>query len=92
MFVTGGEVSKRSAVDLSVNVPPPMFADRPLVPTFQALARDMDAEAFACDRSTPSSPEHRRPIAPRLTEHCIEVSPDRRPFANGARRAQESAP
>lgn len=87
MFVVGGVISERTAVDLSVNVPPHMLADRLLAATFQMLARDMDSEAFNRYRPPAGSPGHRRLVAHWLSEHRFKVTPDRLLLTNGAQHA-----
>ena len=87
MFVAGGEAQARTRVDLSVNAPPQVFADRLLAATFTALARDVSAEAFARYRPAIGDLEHRRIMARWLAEHRFAAPVERLILTNGAQHA-----
>lgn len=87
MFVAVGECPTRPRIDLSVNAPPQVFADRLLAATFAALARDVSAEAFARYRPPIGDLEHRRTIARWLAEHRFSAPVERLILTNGAQHA-----
>ncbi len=87
MFVAGGEMRSRTRVDLSVNAPPQVFADRLLAATFAALARDVSAEVFSRYRPAIGDPEHRRIMARWLGEHRFAAPVERLILTNGAQHA-----
>jgi len=87
MFVAGGTGAAANVVDMSVNTPPQMLADRLLAATFQALAREMDAATFGSYHPPMGSLAHRRTMARWLSDHRMEVPPDRLLITNGAQHA-----
>lgn len=87
MFVAGGEAPPRARVDLSVNAPPQVFADRLLAATFAALARDLTAETFARYRPVIGDLEHRRTMARWLADHRFVAPVERLMLSNGAQHA-----
>ena len=87
MFVTGGEATPRARVDLSVNAPPQVFADRLVAATFASLARDLSAEAFARYRPAIGDLGHRRTLARWLADHRFAAPVERLMLTNGAQHA-----
>ncbi len=87
MFVASGDTAPRARVDLSVNAPPQVFADRLVATTFAALARDLTADAFARYRPPIGDLEHRRTLARWLTDHRFAAPVERLMLTNGAQHA-----
>lgn len=88
MFVVGSEPARQQKrIDLSINTPPQILADRLLAATFQSLPHFIDSEAFRQYRPAIGSLSHRRSIAHWLGDNRFQVSPDHLFLTNGAQHA-----
>lgn len=87
MFVAGIAPRPIETIDLSVNVPPRLLADRVLAATLADLARTLDADTFGAYAPAAGLPEHRALMARRLGEFGLEVPGRRVILTNGAQHA-----
>lgn len=74
-------------IDLSANMPPPMFGDRALTRTLSRLARTVDPALFNVYPPIAGHIEHRRIMSHWLAELGVDIAPDRLLLASGAQQA-----
>ncbi|HYE00964.1 MAG TPA: PLP-dependent aminotransferase family protein [Alphaproteobacteria bacterium] len=86
-FATGVAARPAGLVDLSVNAPPQGLSDSVLAATLAALARRLDAGAFAAYGPPAGRPEHRAAAARWLAGHRLQVEAERLMLCNGAQHA-----
>lgn len=86
-FVAARADDRSILLDMSTNMPPPMFSDRALARTLSRLARTVDAALFNVYPPVAGHIEHRRIMAHWLTGCGIEIDPENLLLTGGAQQA-----
>ena len=86
-FVAARADDRSILLDMSTNMPPPMFSDRALARTLSRLARTVDASLFNVYPPVAGHIEHRRIMAHWLTGCGIEIDPENLLLTGGAQQA-----
>ncbi|AQU88476.1 GntR family transcriptional regulator [Komagataeibacter nataicola] len=86
-FVAASPNGTGQVLDLSANMPPPMFSDRALARTLARLARTVDPALFNVYPPVAGHIEHRRIMAHWLAELGVEIPPERLLLTSGAQQA-----
>ncbi|QHC34189.1 PLP-dependent aminotransferase family protein [Komagataeibacter xylinus] len=86
-FVAASPNGTGPVLDLSANMPPPMFSDRALARTLGRLARTVDPALFNVYPPVAGHIEHRRIMAHWLAELGVTLSPDQLLLTSGAQQA-----
>ncbi|MFT8790017.1 PLP-dependent aminotransferase family protein [Komagataeibacter saccharivorans] len=86
-FVASRPGGTGRVLDLSANMPPPMFSDKALTRTLSRLARTVDPALFNVYPPVAGHIEHRRIMSHWLAELGMDLSPERLLLASGAQQA-----
>jgi len=86
-FVASHPGGNGCVIDLSANMPPPMFGDRALARTLSRLARTVDPALFNVYPPVAGHIEHRRIMSHWLAELGVDIAPDGLLLASGAQQA-----
>ncbi|MBV1830443.1 PLP-dependent aminotransferase family protein [Komagataeibacter sp. AV436] len=86
-FVAASPNGTAQMLDLSANMPPPMFSDRALARTLGRLARTVDPALFNVYPPVAGHIEHRRIMAHWLAELGVDLAPDQLLLTSGAQQA-----
>lgn len=86
-FVASRPGGSGRMLDLSANMPPPMFSDRALARTLSRLARTVDPALFNVYPPVAGHIEHRRIMSHWLAELGVDLPPERLLLASGAQQA-----
>ncbi|GAB6968242.1 PLP-dependent aminotransferase family protein [Komagataeibacter kakiaceti JCM 25156] len=86
-FVASRPGSSGRMLDLSANMPPPMFSDRALARTLSRLARTVDPALFNVYPPVAGHIEHRRIMSHWLAGLGVDIPPERLLLASGAQQA-----
>ncbi|GCE81873.1 transcriptional regulator [Komagataeibacter diospyri] len=87
MFVASRPGGSGHMIDLSANMPPPMFGNRALARTLDRLAHTVDPALFNVYPPIAGHIEHRRIMSHWLTELGVDMPPDRLLLTSGAQQA-----
>ncbi|GBQ43423.1 aminotransferase-like domain-containing protein [Komagataeibacter europaeus] len=87
MFVASRPGGSGQAIDLSANMPPPMFGNRALARTLGRLAHTVDPALFNVYPPIAGHIEHRRIMGHWLAELGVDMPPDRLLLTSGAQQA-----
>ncbi|MCE2566147.1 PLP-dependent aminotransferase family protein [Komagataeibacter sp. FNDCF1] len=86
-FVASHPGGRGCVIDLSANMPPPMFSDRALARTLSRLARTVDPTLFNVYPPIAGHIEHRRIMGHWLAELGVDIAPEGLLLASGAQQA-----
>ncbi|MBL7234841.1 aminotransferase-like domain-containing protein [Komagataeibacter oboediens] len=87
MFVASRPGGSGQMIDLSANMPPPMFGNRALARTLGRLAHTVDPALFNVYPPVAGHIEHRRIMGHWLAELGVDMPPDRLLLTSGAQQA-----